>query len=140
MEPSKRLARNLVAESKAYGYTLTIWGGGAILVAHYGTPDIVRVAAYVGGALVAMTLLAAVAFGGLLAEQHQPEGERPPVASMVHIAATGGSLLASYLVSVGGQGRLPPALVFSLVGFLGTALYNTLLVFEDSLGRVVESR
>lgn len=140
MEPSKRLARNLVAESKAYGYTLTIWGGGAILVAHYGTPDIVRVAAYVGGALVAMALLAAVAFGGLLAEQRQPEGERPPVASMVHIVATGGSLLVSYLVSVGGQGRLPPALVFSLVGFLGTALYNTLLVFEDSLGRVVESR
>ena len=140
MDPTGRLARNLVDESKAYGYTLTIWGGGAILVAHYGTPDIVRVAAYVGGALVAMTLLAAVAFGGLLAEQRQPEGERPPVASMVHIVATGGSLLVSYLVSVGGQGRLPPALVFSLVGFLGTALYNTLLVFEDSLGRVVESR
>lgn len=140
MEPSKRLARNLVAESKAYGYTLTIWGGGAILVAHYGTPNIVQVAAYVGGALVAMALLAVVAFGGLLTEQRRPEGERPPAAAMVHIAATGGSLLVSYLVSVGGQGRLPPALVFSLVGFLATALYNALLVFEDTLGRAVESR
>ncbi|GAA0463769.1 hypothetical protein MUK72_08175 [Halococcus dombrowskii] len=138
MEPSKRLASNLVAESKAYGYTLTIWGGGAILVAHYGTPSILAVAAYVGGALVAMALLAVVAFGGLLAEQRQPDGEPPPVASMVHIAATGGSLLVSYLVSIGGKGRLPPVLVFALVGFLATALYNTLLVAEDSIGRAVE--
>jgi hypothetical protein len=138
MEPSKRLASNLVAESKAYGYTLSIWGGGAILIAHYGVPDILQVGAYVGGALVAMAVLAVVAFGGLLAEQRRPEGEPPPVASMVHIVATGGSLLVSYLVSIVGKGRLPPALVFGLVGFLGTALYNTLLVFEDSLGRAVE--
>jgi hypothetical protein len=137
MEPSERLARNLVAESKAYGYALTIWGGGSVLIAHYGTPGIAQVALYVGGALAAMALLAVVAFGGLLTEQRRPEGERPPAAAMVHIAATGGSLLVSYLVSVGGQGRLPPALVFALVGFLGTALYNTLLVFEDSLGRAL---
>ncbi len=140
MEPSKRLARNLVAESKAYGYTLTVWGGGAILIAHYGAPDILRTALYIGGALVAMALLAVVAFEGFLTKQRRPEGERPLVASMVHVTATGGSLLVSYLVSVGGQGRLPPALVFGLVGFLGTALYNTLLVAEDSLGRAVESR
>jgi hypothetical protein len=138
MEPSKRLASNLVAESKAYGYTLTIWGGGAILITHYGAPDILRVALYVGGALVAMTLLAAVAFSGLFAEQRRPDGEPPPVASMVHILATGGSLLVSYLVSITGKGRLPPPLVFGLVGFLGTVLYNTLLVAEDSIGRAIE--
>jgi hypothetical protein len=138
MEPSQRLARNLVAESKAYGYTLTIWGGGAILIAHYGVPDIIRVALYVGGALVAMAALAFVAFGGLLTEQRRPEGDRRLAASMVHVAATGGSLLVSYLVSVGGKGRLPPAVVFAVVGFLTTALYNVLLVFEDTVARAIE--
>lgn len=138
MEPSKRLARTLVSESKAYGYTLTIWGGGAILIVHYGMPSIVRVALYVGGALVAMALLAFVAFGGLFTEQHRPEGEHRLAASMVHVAATGGGLVVSYLVSIGGRGLLPPALVFALVGFLTTGLYNVLLVFEDVFARMVD--
>jgi hypothetical protein len=138
MEPSKRLARNLVSESKAYGYTLAIWGGGAILVSHYGMPSVIRVALYVGGALVAMAVLAFVAFGGLLTEQRRPEGERRLAASMVHVAATGGSLLVSYLTVVIGRPLVPPAVVFALVGFLTTALYNVLLVFEDTLARAVE--
>ena len=137
MEPSQRLARNLVAESKAYGYTLTIWGGGAILIVHYGMPSIVRIALYVGGALVAMALLAFVAFGGLFTEQRQPEIERRLAASMVHVAATGGSLVVSYLVSIGGRGLLPPALVFALVGFLATGFYNVVLVFEDTVARAL---
>jgi hypothetical protein len=135
MEPSKRLARNLIAESKAYGYTLAIWGGGAILVSHYGIPSIVEVALYVGGALCAMAVLALVAFGGLFTEQKRPEGHRRLAASMVHVAATGGSLLVSYLTVVVGRPFVPPSLVFSLVGFSTTILYNVLLVSEDIAAR-----
>ena len=135
MEPSKRLARNLVSESKAYGYTLAIWGGGAILASHYGTVSVVRVALYVGGALCAMAVLALVAFGGLFTEQQRPEGQRRLAASMVHVVATGGSLLVSYLTVVVGRRVLPPSVVFALVGFFTTVLYNGLLVFEDTVAR-----
>lgn len=136
MEPSQRLARNLVSESKAYGYTLTIWGSGEILVEHYGLPNLARIALYVGGALIAMAVLALVAFGGLLTEQERPEGHRRLAASMVHVAATGGSLLLSYLIAVGSRRLLPPGVVFVLIGFAATFLYNVLLVFEDVVARV----
>lgn len=135
MEPSNRLARNLVMESKAYGYTLTIWGGGAILIAHYGTPNIARVALYAGGALVAMGALAFAAFGGMFTEQHQPETDPRLAASMIHFAATGGSLVVSYLAVVVGRPLVSPNIVFVIVGFLTTFVYNIGLIFEDVVAR-----
>ena len=53
MNLREQLARNLTAESEAYGYTLTIWGGGSILINQYGTPTISRIFFYIGGALAA---------------------------------------------------------------------------------------
>lgn len=85
MELSKRLARNLISESKAYGYTLSVWGGGTILIVHYGMPGIVRIALYVGGALVAMAVLTFVAFGGMFIEQRQPEVRPRFAASMIRV-------------------------------------------------------
>lgn len=57
MDPTSRLARNLVEESKAYGYTLTILGAGALLIHHYGMPGIVQTGLYIGGALAAIAAL-----------------------------------------------------------------------------------
>lgn len=138
MRPSQRLARNLVSESKAYGYTLAVWGGGAILIGHYRTLGVIRIALYIGGALTAMAVLAFAAFGGLFTEQNRPEGQRRLAASMVHVAATGGSLLVSYLIVIVGRPFLPPGGVFLLVGFQTTLLYNVLLVSEDTVARLVE--
>ncbi|WP_231186213.1 hypothetical protein [Haladaptatus sp. DYF46] len=49
INPTEQLARSLLSESKAYGYTLTIWGGGAILMNQYGSPRIVEIFLYILG-------------------------------------------------------------------------------------------
>jgi hypothetical protein len=40
MDWRQQLARNLSAETEAYGYTLSVWGGGAILIHQYSAPSI----------------------------------------------------------------------------------------------------
>ena len=69
MNLRKQLARNLTAESETYGYTLTIWGGGSILINQYGTPTIGHIFLYIGGALVGFAALAAIAFPHLFTAQ-----------------------------------------------------------------------
>ena len=133
MDPTSRLARNLVEESKAYGYTLTILGAGALLIHHYGMPGIVQTGLYIGGALAAIAALTVVAFGGFLTERKMGGARRLVSASMVHVVATGGNLLVSFLLIVGGRrfglGRNG---AFLLVGFQATLLYNLLLLLEHA--------
>lgn len=136
MDASERLARNLVSESKAYGYTLTIWGAGALLFHHYGTPNVAEIGLYIGGALVAMATLTAVAFGGFLAEHGAGDGQLV-AASMVHLLATGGNLVVSYaLVAASARVGLPANAAFVLVGFQTTVCYNGFLLLEHALTQV----
>lgn len=48
MEPQDQLAQNLLSEAEAYGYTLSIWESGALLLTTYGTPALVEGFLYVG--------------------------------------------------------------------------------------------
>lgn len=131
MDLSDRLASNLTAEAQAYGYTLTIWGAGALLVAAYGVPDPTAVFLYVSGALVGFGALAAVAFSGLF-ERRAPGEATLFVASMVHVAATVGNLVVSYLAVVAARrAGLPAGATFFLVGAQATATYNLLLLLEE---------
>ncbi|UPM45172.1 hypothetical protein [Halocatena salina] len=138
MDPSQRLAQNLISESKAYGYTLVIWGAGGLLIHRFGSPNIIQVGLYIGGALTAMIGLTMAAFGQVFIEQ-QPTDDQLIVASMVHLAATGGNLLVSYVLVVGAKRfGLSPDGAFFLVGFQTTLLYNVFLLIEHSAARVLE--
>lgn len=138
MDSRHRLAQNLVSESNAYGYSLTVWGSGAILVARYGTPTPPQVIAYVAGALVAFGLLAAVAFDAFLGDVETESPRHLFVTSMVHVVATLGNLLVSWLLVVPLAASALPAVVgFSLVGVQSTLLYNVLLLAEEALARTV---
>lgn len=131
MDPIEALERNLISESKAYGYTLTIWGAGGLLITVFGVPTIAEVFLYVGGALAGFAALAWVAFTGFLAEETPPTEVSVVVAGMVHVLATIGNLLLSYLLVVAlerfGQGEI----AYPLVGFQATASYNLLLLIEQ---------
>lgn len=52
MDIEQQLAHNITSESKAYGYTLSIWGGGSVLGHVYGTPIIVQTFLYVVGSTI----------------------------------------------------------------------------------------
>ncbi|MBX0321901.1 hypothetical protein EGH21_02530 [Halomicroarcula sp. F13] len=138
MDARTRLESNLAAESEAYGYTLSIWGGGALLVHTFGIPGVTWAMAYVAGALGGFGTLAVLAFRGVSETAAPPESQSPLVASTIHVVATGGTLAAVYLlVTVAGNRR--PVVVYLVAGFLATAAYNLLLLLEElAVEEVVE--
>ncbi len=139
MEWKRRLAENLTAEAQAYGYTLTIWGAGAILVSAYGVPDPPIVFLYVGGALLGYGTLAAVAFDSLFARREAGSDTTLLAASTVHVVATLGNLVVSYaVVDASSRLALPAAVAFFAVGAQATATYNVLLLLEDYVVRRIE--
>lgn len=136
MEVDEQLAQNITSESKAYGYTLSIWGGGSILGAVYGTPTLLQTFVYVGGALVAFGVILSVAFDRLFVDASI--GTQIPVPSMVHLVATLGTLAVGFgLARAVSVTTLPPIGGFALVGFQVTLLYNLLLPVETGLVRRV---
>lgn len=136
MDFADRLAGNLTAEAQAYGYTLTVWGAGAMLVSAYGPPDVTSVFLYVSGALVGFGALAAVAFGGLFERRDSSPSSTLLAASTIHVAATLGNLAVSYAAVVAARGvELPASWTFFLVGVQATATYNLLLLLEEYVVR-----
>lgn len=131
MNPRRRLARNLLSESRAYGYTLSIWGGGGLLMTRFGRPTALDVFAYVGGALVAFALLALLTFGDITAEPNVVREVR--ATSFVHVVATLGNLVISYLLTFVFHGV--PA--FLVVGVQTTFTYNVLLLPEEYVAHVM---
>ncbi|MFB6235044.1 MAG: hypothetical protein ABEH81_01915 [Halopenitus sp.] len=134
MDARTQLEANLVSESEAYGYTLCIWGAGALLVDAYGVPGVTRTLAYVAGALLGFGALAVVAFRGFTETAAVSESPSSLVASTIHIGATGGTLLGVHgFLLVAGDGAVP--LTFAGVGCLVTVAYNLLLLLEAFLVR-----
>lgn len=130
-----RLARTLLDESWAYGYTLTIWGAGAFLIAAFGVPSYFDVLAYITGSLAGFAALTAYSFGGL----HVPVTKEPrqveTAVEMVHLAATLGNLLL-VLAAIAAEDALgvPVVLSFALTGFQATVGYSVLLLVEEYAG------
>ncbi len=139
MNPTEQLARSLLSESKAYGYTLTIWGGGAILMNQYGSPRIVEIFLYILGALAAFGVLAGVTFDELFSTPTSNPDEQLIVASMVHVVATFGNLLLGYGILAALNPGFPSNWGFLLIGFWGTLCYNLLLLLESGFARLVTS-
>jgi len=129
MEFRTRLESNLVSESEAYGYTLCIWGAGALLIDAFGVPGFGRVLAYVAGALGGFGLLAVLTFRGI-AEEAAAESPSSLVASMIHIVSTGGTIciVQAFLAA---NGTANAAFAFFAVGLLVTVAYNLLLLLEE---------
>lgn len=136
MAIEQQLAQNLTAESKAYGYTLAIWGGGSILGAVYGTPTLVQTFLYVVGALIAFGIVVIFTFDDLFVDDSL--GSQIPVPSMIHLLATLGTLVVGFLLAQAVKlVAHSPLIGFILVGFQVTLLYNLLLPVETGLIRRV---
>jgi len=130
-----RLARTLLDESWAYGYTLTIWGAGAFLIAEYGVPSHLDVLGYVTGSLVGFAALTYYSFGGLLVHIDREGRDVRSAIEMVHLFATLCNLVVALLViravhTVG----LPTPASFTVVGVTATTGYSLLLLVEEVLG------
>lgn len=121
-----QLRINLTDESKAYGYTLVIWGSGAALINAFGIPATYNILGYIIGALTGFALLAAPVYGGFLGRIPNQKDEEMVVASMVHlIAALGSIAIATWIAST-----LPAETAFFLCGVNASVTYNLLMLAE----------
>ena len=140
MDPRRRLATNLQSESTAYGYTLTVWGAGALLIAEYGSPDPLQVFLYVGGALLGFATLALTAFRRPLSSTDLEDESDMVAISTVHLVATLGNLTFIYvLVRGAGAAALDSTVAFPLVGFVATVTYNVAMLLERGLSERLPS-
>ncbi|MGD9573041.1 MAG: hypothetical protein AB7V62_14240 [Thermoleophilia bacterium] len=84
------LRRVTLAAAVPYGFTLAIWGSGAVAVAEMGAPDILDVLLFVGGAIGAFVVIELVAHGGRRVGDPGP----PPaqVWTYAHLVSAGGAV------------------------------------------------
>lgn len=131
-----QLQVNLTDESKAYGYTLSIWGSGASLINAFGFPSGMEVMLYVLGAVVGFGLLAVAVYGGMLGAVANLRDEEMVVASMVHLLAALGTVGASVVIA----NTLSAVPAFFLTGVNASVTYNLLLLAEVALSRELATR
>ena len=109
----------IVAASAApYGYTISIWSSGAVLMHSHGTPSVADVFGFLAGALTGFGLMGLLARGGLTrAEPHEHAPDRV-LAGAMHWLAAGAAVGAAALVArIGGWEAWP------LAAFAATAIY-----------------
>jgi hypothetical protein len=111
-------------QANAYGFTLVVWGTGALAIWQLGKPDPADVFAYLGGALVSISLIVGVVFG-IWRPFEAPEPPRRPFSAM-HLASAPAAVAGGWaltLVLVGAWG-------FFLAAFLAVGIYQLLLGVE----------
>lgn len=135
MSTVKALRKNLTAESKAYGYTLCVWGTGALMITSYQalTPETILL--YVLGGVLGFGVMAYVAFQSFLRQFEYLHEEELIVASTVHVLASFGTVLLSYVFINLLQGLLPAGVLGLLMGAHAVISYNVFLLVEDKLFR-----
>ena len=120
----------LASEAKAYGFTLVIWGTGALVIGAQGFPTPAQVFAYVGGALMAMALVLFIAFGDL----RRPWREEDPMRyafGAIHVVSVLVALLVAWRFA-----SLPimyGTRIFFLAPFLAVLTHQMILALEIRL-------
>lgn len=114
-------------QANAYGFTLVIWGSGALCMWQLGEPDPAAVFAFLGGALVSISLIVAFVFG-LWRPFEEIEPPRRPFSAM-HLASAPAAAAAGWASTllVGGVGG------FFVAAFVAVAIYQLLLAGEVAL-------
>ncbi len=124
-----QLRKNITNESVAYGYTLAVWGSGALLLNSFQTSP-ADILSFVIGGVTGFALLSIIAFKGLVTHVDIDEDNDYVPASMIHILASLGTVIANYTIIT----QLPQPskiLLFLIVGVNTTFLYNLMLVAES---------
>lgn len=127
----ERLQDNLKSESEAYGYTLSVWGSGALLIQGFNL-EALHIFLFVLGGVIGFGLLAYSAFRGLKNRVPSELSEDILTGSMIHILSALGTVFISFSVITLGSG-LELYIKTAIIGFNTTFSYNLLLLLEGVL-------
>ena len=90
----------MVAASAApYGYTISIWSSGAVLLRSHGVPTVAEVFAFLAGALIGFGALALAAQGALTRMESLDHAPDRVLAGALHWLATGAAVGAAALLA-----------------------------------------
>ncbi len=138
METFERLRENLTEESKAYGYTLSVWGSGAMLL-NFFTFGVLNILLYILGAVVGFGVLSFLAYRGFFKSVDARHPETFIVSSMVHLFASFGNVFLSWILIIVLQGAMADLWLFFIIGVHVTFSYNVFLLVEELLSEYVVS-
>ena len=122
----------LSRQADAYGFTLVVWGTGALAVWQLGKPDPADVFAYVGGALLSISLIVALVFG---VWRPFRQGKPPRRAfSAMHLLSVPAAIAAGWGLST----LLRDTGGFFAAAFAAVGLYQALLSAEIAAALTAE--
>jgi hypothetical protein len=109
----------MVAASAApYGYTVTVWSSGAVLMHAHGTPNVGDVGVFIAGALTGFGLMSLVAQGALAPPDLLDHAGDRVLAGTLHWLAVGGAVGSVALIA-----ELHGWEAWPLGSFAATAIY-----------------
>jgi hypothetical protein len=125
----RRTLKSIAGSSAVpYGYTLTVWSTGAVLMRSHGPPAVGDVFLFLVGGVAAFALIALLA-----APSGEPPQTRPTDAlraGALHVAAVGGAVgIAALIAELGG------AVAWPLGSFAATFAYLALAAVELMVAR-----
>jgi hypothetical protein len=115
----------VAASAAPYGYTVTLWSSGAVLLRSHGTPHVAEVFAFLAGALAGFELMALLARGSLGRADLLGDPADRVRAGMLHVLAVGGSVGAVALLA-----EIDSWPAWPLSAFAATACYLFLASLE----------
>lgn len=122
----RNLRAAVMASVAPYGYTLTVWTSGALLIHARGLTDIGQVLLFMAGAVIGYALVGLVAFRGLGTGQGAPTSPPPTLWGNLHFASIGLAICGSYLAAHAFHGLIS----WPATGFAATAIYLLVLGAE----------
>ncbi len=112
------LGTMVAARAAPYGYTVSIWSSGAVLMRGHGTPSVGAVFGFVAGALTGFTALALLARGTLNRSESLDDAGDRVLAGMLHWLAVGAAVGA-----VAALAELPGWTAWPLGSFAAMTIY-----------------
>lgn len=127
------LGATISASAAPYGYTLTIWGSGAIVIHSHGSPSAGDVFLFIAGALAGFDVLGALARGALARKESlQSRQDRVLAAALDWVAVGAAAGAVALLAEIPGWVPwLIAPLVATIVYVLAAALQLALVAHSD---------
>ena len=124
-----QLRSSVAASAAPYGYTLTVWGTGAVSVEELGAPGLGGALLFLSGAVLAFVITEAAAYGSLRVTPMRGETPTVSILGNAHWAAAGVPILAAWALDklIAGLAAWP------VVGFVATTGYLTLNALQTAL-------
>jgi hypothetical protein len=97
-EYGRNLRAALGASAGPYGYTLTVWTTGAVLIRAFGVPNPLGAFPFVVGAVVAFAFVGLLAFGSM-ARHFDGKSEEDPIRGSLHPISVGAAIAMAALVA-----------------------------------------